>query len=543
MKNNTLSSSFFCRPEKVKAILRNLVAFQIVLFLFSGFQLPKVIAQTCAIPAPASVCTPPTVFDESVNIPGNTTVFWTNILNAPPADIVTRIRISGSGKVIVQNSDLILKSTTAVLYLEGVELVVDNGNLKLDVSGSRLIMNGGTLRTAFNLEQVGNTTQCFSNAVLEIGDEQIGGTFNAGNALNTSGSWTNDGGYRYVTSSCTNVTSDMELSSSGTGTGTSGVDILVNSCFEIGDAGPVNAIDTQMGVADGDDSGNWLNDNRQQIYNSQITGANGDFSNSGIMTLCDVSVRFNKSGNFTNQSGATMNGQNLCMATEDAFLNDGTWTLSVDAWFSDLNDNTNVPNAGPETAEATILANCFSSTCCDAALPVDFLDFKGKFMQEAVHLFWITGGEYNNADFVIEKSLDTKNWKKIGLVKGAGISSEDRHYEFKDNQPAKGVNYYRLKQMDFDGAFSYSTVISVSTKLSKQEVLIFPNPVQDGVLNLTTPVAETTIRIFDASGRMIKEEVLTSGQVSITIENLSSGLYLLQTQVEGQVFSQVFVVE
>ncbi len=362
MRNRPASLSAFF------AVNSNSTAFPKLLILLIGMLGTSMNAegQLCTPPAPHSKCTPPSSFDKDVVVPAGTTVTWQSLGLGKPDEVTNKIRISGGGTVIVQNGDLLLKSSGAVLNLEGVEFIVNNGNLKLDEVSSRFIQNGGALRTYGNFQQKENSVICITDTDIEIGDEEADGQFNTTGNNSTSANWQNDGGYRYLENNCINVTHDYQLESSGSGSGTNGVDVIINCCFEIGDRGPNHATPTPFGVSDGDDSGNWQSSNTQSIYGTDIVVANGDYQNSNAtMTMCDVDVKLNKSGNFQNQSSGTIVGENLCLAVEDILENSGTWTASIDDWYSDKNNSTNVPGAGSETAESTILTECFENNCCD----------------------------------------------------------------------------------------------------------------------------------------------------------------------------------
>ena len=290
--------------NRYRLIAFRLAAISIILCagLFSSF------AQVCNIPAPAAECTPPTTWNHDKVV--NTSVTWASLGIGSADNVTQKIRISGTGTVTVKDVNLILKSSSAVVYLDGITFVVENGNIQLDASGSRFLMDGGALRTYGNFQQssVGATVVCIEGTAIDIGEEQNGPEFVPGQA-STSADWQNDNGYRYIKDCCINVTHDVQLQSSGSGTGLNGVDIWINDCIEVGDRGNNDAITSDFGFADGDDSGNWQNSNNQSIYNTTIAVANGNYQNNqGIMTLCDVRVKVNKSGNFQVNNG-TLKGR------------------------------------------------------------------------------------------------------------------------------------------------------------------------------------------------------------------------------------------
>ncbi|MEK7831964.1 MAG: SdrD B-like domain-containing protein, partial [Acidobacteriota bacterium] len=315
-------------------------------------------AQVCTPPAAAPECTPPTTWNVDKVVTG--TQDWQSLTGVSADNVTNKIRLTGSGTVIVNNKDLLLKSSGAVVFVNGPTLIVNNGNLKTEVAGARFIMTNGTLRTYGNFQQSPNSVVCITNSTVDIGEEQAGVNFTS--QTSTSADFQNDGGYRYLNTVCMNVTHDFQLQSTGSGTGLNGVDVIINSCIEIGDRGLNHATPTSFGNSDGDDSGNWQNNNRQSIYGTDIVVANGSYQNSiGVMTLCDVDIKVNKSGSLQNNSGSIV-GQNVCVAVEDIFENSGTWTATLEHWFSFKNNSTNVPGAGGETSQSTAL-QCFTPCC------------------------------------------------------------------------------------------------------------------------------------------------------------------------------------
>ncbi|MEL7340295.1 MAG: hypothetical protein AAGM67_07400, partial [Bacteroidota bacterium] len=90
------------------------------------------------------------------------------------------------------------------------------------------------------------------------------------------------------------------------------------------------------------------------------------------------------------------------------------------------------------------------------SLPVELLDFVGEFKQDHVELNWLTAAEINNDFFEVQRSVDGLSWEALGNVKGAGTTADMNDYQYDDYLVSYGTNFYRLKQVDFDGSFSYS---------------------------------------------------------------------------------------
>jgi hypothetical protein len=100
----------------------------------------------------------------------------------------------------------------------------------------------------------------------------------------------------------------------------------------------------------------------------------------------------------------------------------------------------------------------------DAPLPVSWQQFEVLSKNGVNELIWSTSLELNNSHFVIERSADGNIFEAIGSQRGMGTTAQTSNYLFTDEKPLAGINYYRIKQVDFDGAFSYSDVREVSNE-------------------------------------------------------------------------------
>ena len=165
-------------------------------------------------------------------------------------------------------------------------------------------------------------------------------------------------------------------------------------------------------------------------------------------------------------------------------------------------------------------------------LPVELIDFKAIAQDNRTALLtWRSASELNNEGFEVERSMDGAKWEMLDFVPGNGTTQAEQSYSFTDERPIPGTNYYRLRQVDFDGKFEYSVVRSVSMKGGANGVQVYPNPVQGGMLNVnfTEELEDTaTLRIFDASGRLLRQEVLPSQHNQTNYGNLSAGVYFIE---------------
>lgn len=166
-----------------------------------------------------------------------------------------------------------------------------------------------------------------------------------------------------------------------------------------------------------------------------------------------------------------------------------------------------------------------------ALLPVELINFTGKEYDGKIQLDWNTASEINNERFEIERSTGDIEWQTLGYVGGNGSSLDIHKYSFLDNKPLPGTNYYRLKQVDFDGKFEYSKVISVI--LNFDEVKIFPNPATD-IIEINGNVSDTIhLRLFDSQGKLVLSQSHFSNKVDIS--NLEKGIYIIELRMDNQV--------
>jgi hypothetical protein len=179
----------------------------------------------------------------------------------------------------------------------------------------------------------------------------------------------------------------------------------------------------------------------------------------------------------------------------------------------------------------------FSS--CDP-LPVDLVNFTGEMKDGKGILNWITSLEKNNKTFIIERSKDSHDWESIGEVSGAGDLSSLSNYKFIDNSPFQHVTYYRLKQIDFNGAYMLSDVIAIKSNLANLN--LSPNPF-DQSFNIHTNVnGILNIQIHDMLGRLLvnADQNVIEGLVNLQ-PDLDSGVYMITIKSETFVIQRKIV--
>jgi murein DD-endopeptidase MepM/ murein hydrolase activator NlpD len=194
----------------------------------------------------------------------------------------------------------------------------------------------------------------------------------------------------------------------------------------------------------------------------------------------------------------------------------------------------NLPSGGPYgtwTFEVDYQGQTYThSFDFQAALPVELLNFEANAKGQNVLLEWQTLSETNNKGFEVQKSTGLNDWETIEFIEGQGSTSERSSYSFVDQSPFGGNNYYRLKQIDFDGNFEYSEVRFVAFQRAKEVIVaeIAPNPIQNKLLNIylsAFPESDVDIQIINPLGQMVFQKIIQEKEIEINVQELPSGLY------------------
>ncbi|MCB9361492.1 MAG: T9SS type A sorting domain-containing protein [Flavobacteriales bacterium] len=168
-------------------------------------------------------------------------------------------------------------------------------------------------------------------------------------------------------------------------------------------------------------------------------------------------------------------------------------------------------------------------------LPIKLLHFKGKKISYGNLLEWVTTTEINNDYFTLERAEDGFNFIEIGIINGAGNSSTNQYYQFTDDGVTNHINYYRLKQTDFNGQYSYSNTIAISENLADN---IYYNN-SSNQLNFSG-IDKGLIVIYNTYGQLIKS--IDANQSKATL-NLAKGMYIVTVQTANESFSKKIIVQ
>ncbi len=215
-----------------------------------------------------------------------------------------------------------------------------------------------------------------------------------------------------------------------------------------------------------------------------------------------------------------------------------TFTLLEAGAISGTYSTINYPTVSGITWTTTYNATSVVANA-NATLPVELVRFDAQTFDKEITLQWQTASETNNAGFFVERSTNTRSWETIGFVEGRGDFSEMQSYTLLDKTPIPGVNYYRLRQVDFDGVFEYSNTTSANISFDI-DIHVFPNPTSDILQIKGEEFLDTPIRILNQSGCTVYQDVFRGDVIDVSY--LDAGIYLLEIQEEAKSIHKRFVI-
>ena len=165
--------------------------------------------------------------------------------------------------------------------------------------------------------------------------------------------------------------------------------------------------------------------------------------------------------------------------------------------------------------------------CVVETLPIDLVGFTARKKSDDILLEWQTAMELNNDGFEIQRSKDAIDWEIIDFVKGRGTVNELISYRYLDESPSEGTNYYRLKQLDFDGKSEFSKIVSVVVE-TQNEVVVFPNPVDSELFIVRDDFGEVDVQLFNILGQLVyQKNEFTDKKIALDFSDLENGSYFL----------------
>lgn len=234
-------------------------------------------------------------------------------------------------------------------------------------------------------------------------------------------------------------------------------------------------------------------------------------------------INFSSGGIFNNSGTALPVGttvQEITNSPGEYYLS--FWFKSGEGYNVYLHNGTDLLNSGT------------TDPCsCVNPLPVELVSFSANLDEKnnQVNLNWSTANEINNSHFELQRSLDGNRFDYLQVIPGNGNSSIFHSYDYVDKNPIPGINYYRLKQVDFDGTQSYSDIVSV--KVSSESIItsVIPNPIHEkAVVRFGDPLPQyAKLQILSSAGQIMATysvEGLTSQEINM--EGFEKGIYFVR---------------
>jgi hypothetical protein len=180
-------------------------------------------------------------------------------------------------------------------------------------------------------------------------------------------------------------------------------------------------------------------------------------------------------------------------------------------------------------------------------LPVELQNFQAQAQNKTNLLNWQTASEKDNEGFYIQQSVEGKNFKTLGFVKGQGTTNEKQSYSYTDDAPLP-ISYYRLRQVDFDGKESFSKIVSVQAG-EKGQYKIYPNPAKE-VVNVQFQAAQegvVELDLYDSAGKLIQHYNYNAregeNQSVLKVQNIAKGFYTLKIKQGEAVVSERLIID
>lgn len=281
-------------------------------------------------------------------------------------------------------------------------------------------------------------------------------------------------------------------------------------------------------------NGWYMNGNVTFQDNGSVGRAFGDEANFAVCSPGDFS-------GWNNATSMTQTGNQWCytVSTPGTYSWKPTRCGSWDSWDPSGQRNVNASNWSVTTTtpneQVCVTYNASTGEVgMQVVLPVRLKEFVGQRNELINNLSWTTASETNNEYFEVQHSTDGRQFEAVGQVKGYGNSNTERDYYFSHEVSGSAISYYRLKQVDFDGKYEYSGIISVRSENDRldESIAVSPNPVADFLL-VKGISEQADYLITDYSGRQLMTGSVVSGQ-GLDVSTLSSGFYTLIVQEGAQ---------
>ena len=300
-----------------------------------------------------------------------------------------------------------------------------------------------------------------------------------------------------------------------------------------------------------------LNINQTTSTQLNMTGTTNYFINNGIANIGRLMMQMNSTPNaICLGSGSSLNVSTLVNNNSNSTINVGGAACVSIASQAQLNNpfssSSNVlvcMLSGSTVAYGSWGSPTVSNPCtnCFGLLPVKLVYFKiVDKMNDEITLGWQTATEIDNHYFEIQHSIDGLNWDVIGQLPGEKKSTQLKNYTFSHANPYLGINYYRLKQVDYSGYFTFTNTIDVDALEDfKANFLIYPNPIVNNNLSIRTLLKKDyNIVVFNSLGVNVFEQEYSKeiSQIEIPLTNLPKGIYSVSFYQENQLLESKRII-
>lgn len=329
--------------------------------------------------------------------------------------------------------------------------------------------------------------------------------------------------------------------------------------------------------------GDWVNDatwSSAPSTNDCASAGNHTFNISHAVTsTCNplnfsgnVTIRILSGGSFTITGSGGITGSvtlivdaggslavsgNLNLSGSSAVDINGTLTVGGNVvGVGSIFDCNGTSGTGTVTISGTGCTNCTSgsSGSCSTPLPVQFVSFNASYLgvgENSVSINWETTEEINSKNFIVEKSYDGISFKAIADLKSTGTATSINNYTFIDNAiKNSSIIYYRLKQIDNDGNFTFSEIKAVSISSNNFDLRIFPNPSSSSDFNLTFNggFRSALLVVYDIHGVQLFSKTITYEENNIVTAkdlntNLLPGIYYIHASSEGELINKKLIIQ
>lgn len=197
----------------------------------------------------------------------------------------------------------------------------------------------------------------------------------------------------------------------------------------------------------------------------------------------------------------------------------------------DPDDNNIVWNSTSSTWEVTFTVSGFSGFIVQTnatTLPLSFTSFSVQ-KQNGLHLIrWSTVVEQQTRDFTVEHKTETGNWQSLGVVPAKGNTGGEQQYSFLNQHPVGGVQYYRIRQTDLDGQYTYSVIQKLTAGGNRAAFTVLNNPVRNGQLEVQVSES-SSLQLYSADGKLLWQKTVSPGKLQIPIQQYAGKMFFLKS--------------